>query len=462
MYYENEILHSEESTEGPRATKIVERDPFWIEAQELDMQAASIVNRRYRNFPKAAFMFEDSLSNITADIFTDTGVSITPDNGVNLIFARANASAGDAGVSPVLRATYNGAELGRSDINSSSQGGHWNGNEIGVMKVVDTSGLGEVKIQGHSNSPVNSTDIGAQQIISIPLGTMGLVEGVDYWYQEESDDTPFDIVWGDSGTDIKTAATLNWTAPENEAYLAFWYAEGAIQQTAGLGAYAVYFYEGENNITSHNMRSSGGIADFVYHSHAWAQAISISAGPASVSVRPRIWNQSGGTTAHFRRSRMLVIRASSILQGWGVGGQQEAAFPHFDPVTHGSGNAFATIPGYTQTYTPSVKEQVIVMAMMASESYDITPAKPAVPTYVLRDDTEGVDYATDFGEMINKVGNDCMTIAFAVKETSEPTTWKIKIRDANDNGVAFKDTPTKAGSENIHGLVLIFGLANKT
>ena len=291
-------------------------------------------------------------------------------------------------------------------------------------------------------------DVGAQQLMSIPLETMGLVEGVDYWY-EDGTDTPFIIDTGDGGA-IVTVATLNWTAPQDEVYLAFYYCESSQVTVALDGEYAVYHYLdthdpiGEINLTTHNARESTGVVENQWHTMPWVQAIGgISAGPNSISIRAQVWNGIGDLK--IRRARMFVIRESAITS-W----QQKRIATDFNPVADGDGDVFASMPDFTQTRTPPALEQTIVLAMMTSETAD---ANSTVPTYAIRDDTDGVNYAEDFGEIVLTTSNVTYSLAMAIKESAKQTTWKALIREANNTGNACNFTD---------GEVLIFGLKNKS
>ncbi len=404
------------------------------------MQAASIVNRRYRVVPRATYMFEDTIFNTTSNSFTDTGVSITPDNGKNLVFARANASAGAEGAdNSRLQVTYDGADFGTSLGNSSAQGGHWNAIDMGVMKLIDADGTAEVKIQAASFvDAVRSADVGAQQLLSIPMETMGLVEGVDYWYREESDDTPYLVTSGDE----ETVATLNFTVSNaSDQFVAFFYCETAMNSA---GQYSVKYYRDapSANLTSTNSREA--ISSDLFHTTPWVHKFGgMDAGANSISVRCR--RGTGTSDVLVRRSRMCIINVAAL-----AGAQEQRTPTDFDPRAgeDGAGDVFATMPGFNQIYTPSGLEQTIVLAMMTSETTDVTPPA-AVCTYRLRDTTDDVNYAEDFGEAIVGAGNVTFSLGMAVKETSKSTMWRVQIREANDTDNACNFT---------HGGVMVFGL----
>jgi hypothetical protein len=219
------------------------------------MQSASLVNRRYRAFPKAIYMFEDVVFNNYGLVYADTGVTITPDNGKNLVFGRASCSAGSEGPAHgILRVLYDGTEIGISDLWQQDTGGTWNSNDLGMIKIVDSSGAGEIKLQAKASASNRSVDVGTQQLLTIPLDTMGLVEGVDYWYQEEYEDgdSPSSIEWsagdndvfpwapGFASTNNVECSKLEWTAPETEVYLFFYSFESTMRFNIADGNHAVY------------------------------------------------------------------------------------------------------------------------------------------------------------------------------------------------------------------------------
>jgi hypothetical protein len=218
-------------------------------------------------------MFQDAgeLDNVSGATFGDTSIAITPDNGWNLVFVRAGCSAGSEGTtSTEIRATYAGTEIGVSEFYETGQDGHWNSNDFAMIKLVDTSGTDEVKIQAHGGSVGRSADVGAQQVLSIPLETMGLVEGVDYWYQEEYEGVDDDFNW-DSGdiapeslTSTVEISRLDWTAPDTEVYFVFWSCEAAMQLAGGApydGNYAIYqIYDNLGPKSVSSITESGGTA----------------------------------------------------------------------------------------------------------------------------------------------------------------------------------------------------------
>jgi hypothetical protein len=223
-------------------------------------------------------MFEDTIFNTTNTSPTDTGVAITPDNGKNLIFARANCSAGfEGGDAGTMQATYDGVEIGIAEGFHSEQGApgqlytsHWNANDFGMIKLVDTDGIAEIKARANANSGTRSINVGAQQLLSIPLESMGLVEGVDYWYQEEHEDTP--VEWKKGTTDIepydpatietrhREISRLEWTAPETEPYLTFFSFESDMSEFGGSQNYSIQLITGPPWKSISSITESGGTA----------------------------------------------------------------------------------------------------------------------------------------------------------------------------------------------------------
>ena len=245
------------------------------------MQAVSLVNQRWRNFPKATYFFEDVTFNTTSGTFVDTGVTITPDNGINLVFARANSSGGSEGVDAgVTRVTYDGVDIGRAELFLSDQGGHWNANDMSMLKLVDSSGTGDLKIQAHRTGGGRSIDVGSQQLLTIPLETMGLVEGVDYWQGEFHEgtgpgdpfkwDTGLDWLGADALTSMVEIARLNWTVPETEIYFMFYSWEAAMTNPVADATYAVYpMATGVDRIRSCGITSTGTTATVSQVGHGY-------------------------------------------------------------------------------------------------------------------------------------------------------------------------------------------------
>lgn len=245
------------------------------------MQSVVLVNQRWRNFPEARYMFEDNTFNTTSGTFVDTGVTITPDNGINLVFARANSSGGSEGVDAgVTRVTYDGVDIGRAELFLSDQGGHWNANDMGMLKLVDSSGTGDLKIQAHRTGGGRSIDVGSQQLLTIPLETMGLVEGVDYWQGEFHEgtgptdpfkwDTGLNWLGADALTSMVEIARLDFTAPETEIYFLFFSWESAMTNPVVDAAYAVYpMGTSTDRIRSCSITSSGTTATVTLVDHGY-------------------------------------------------------------------------------------------------------------------------------------------------------------------------------------------------
>ena len=79
------------------------------------MQSTTLVNRRYRDVPEAQFQFVDAIFNTQSTSYVDTGTSIIPRAGINLVLFRANSAAGAEGITlPSLKAQYAGADIGET------------------------------------------------------------------------------------------------------------------------------------------------------------------------------------------------------------------------------------------------------------------------------------------------------------------------------------------------------------
>jgi hypothetical protein len=228
-------------------------------------------------------MFEDAIFNTTSGSFVDTGVAITPDNGVNLVFARASSGAGPQGSdSGSLQVTYDGDDVGISEPVMNGTGGHWNSNDIGMIKLVTGDGVKELKLQAHPGSAGSrSIDVGAQQLLSIPLETMGLVEGVDYFRGEFFEGTgpgdPFQWEFGEDwqgNLNQKTAvieiARVDFTASETEVYLFFYSFESSLVIPVNDGTYALYpVATSTDRIRSCSITSSGTVATVTLVNHGY-------------------------------------------------------------------------------------------------------------------------------------------------------------------------------------------------
>jgi hypothetical protein len=374
-------------------------------------------------------VFEDAIFNTTSSTYVETGVSLTPEAGINVILFRANASAGSEGAaSPSLKATYAGSDIGESVDYENETGGHWNGIELAGWKVVDCDGVSEVKLLARRTTNERSTDVGAQQIISLPLGAWGLVEDTDYSLVQSEATTEI------TDANLTVVDTLNFTVPETGEYLVLWYAEGAMQENAGLGEYAVYGYVNEADPflkrNAHNSRESAGPtgAD-EFHTWMWSEMRTIQAGANSYTVRAQRWN--GISTLSVRRPRLLVISLAAFegtRQRWSSG---------TDVAT--TSNSFVEYTPFSWTHNSAQSEQVLVIMNCTTDlktTEHPSGSNDNVATYKIRDDTNGVDYATDYGERARDwVSNVQQTTAFALKEGAVgDTNWKIYIREANNTG----------------------------
>jgi hypothetical protein len=94
----------------------------------------------------------------------------------------------------------------------------------------------------------------------------------------------------------------------------------------------------------------------------------------------------------------------------------------------------------TQTYTPvNAGEQTLVFATMQMEAAT-NPGYPSshpltMCSCQIRDDTEGVNYATDFVNPSIAELNATQTFAMAVKDNNQTSaSWVIRGREPNDTG----------------------------
>lgn len=394
------------------------------------MQSATVVNRRFRDFSRAKFAFEDNIFTTTSTTFVETGVSLVPEAGINVILFRANASAGSlGGAAASLQATYAGSEIGSSELNKSIQGGHWNSIEFAGFRVIDSDGTSEVKINAKVIGGARNVDVGAQQIISLPLEGWGLVEDTHYSFFQ-SEDT-FQIT---SPTAV-IVDSMAFTVPTTGKYLVLWYAESAMAQNAGLGEYAIYGFVNEgdsfNNRSSHIAREApgtGSASDF--HTWFFSEIRTIQAGANSYSVRSLRWQ--GNTIVSVRKPRMIVISLDAF-QGTPKSGESFA-----DVAT--TSNSFVEIPALSRTFeSGSRSEQVLFIANCTGGQNTIEHpggSDANVATYKIRDATAGVDYATDSGErLIDISSNRTRATTFGLKENaSGSTVWQVFLREANNTG----------------------------
>jgi hypothetical protein len=391
------------------------------------------VNRRYRDFSRAKFQFEDALFNTTSQSYVETGVSITPEAGINVILFRANASAGSGVASPSLKAIYGEEDLGESIHNESVAGGHWNGIDLAGWKVVDCDGVSEVKLLARTNSSPTSVDVGAQQIISLPLGGWNLVLDTHYSLVQSEDTTEVDV----TSVDV-VIESLNFTVPTTGKYLVLWYAEAAMSEfPPGDGAYSIYGFVNDPGDSfprrnSSNQRDAPGFgAQDDFHSWMWSEIRTISAGANTYTVKGRRSN--GSLSVFVRRPRIIVISLDNVFEG-----TPQAGTTGTDTATQS--NSFVENSVVDKTHNSASSEQVLVIA---NQTVDYrTPAHPSggsnnnVATYKIRDNTDGVDYGTDSGERGKDWATNVIpTTVFALKEGAlGDTDWKVYIREANNNG----------------------------
>ncbi|KKN12444.1 hypothetical protein LCGC14_1016370, partial [marine sediment metagenome] len=364
--------------------------------------------------PPAMFQFEDTIFNTgLGGTYQETGVAIVPDSGLNLVFWRENASAGSEGTTGIdLKATYLGAELAEVGPLFSIQGGHWNASELMGFKIVDADGSSLVKL--HARTSSSSADVGAQQLISVPLGQMGLASGTDFWYDNGIEgDTNIPTTLGD----MTTVTSMPVNVTEAGPYLLMMSHDTKMPIVAADGRWAAYLYVNETNVSNHMAKeASPGVAE--YQNAPWAQVVNLAAGLNTIEIRAGKWTGIGAL--NMRRGRVCAIKGSSFDQMQGT-----RSFTDADSNT----DTFTEITALSQTYTPNQREQVLVIGVTNSFSDDLTGTK-AVATYKIRDDTDGVDYATDFGTPVGLLSSSIHAFSFALKEnTIDTTDWKMFIRE---------------------------------
>ncbi len=392
------------------------------------------------NTPPSTFQFEDTIFNTGTDnTYQETGVSIVPDSGLNLVLWRENASAGSEGTSAAdLKVTYSSSALAEVGPLFSIQGGHWNAGELMGFKVVDADGTSSVKLHARSTGGSRSLDVGAQQLISVPLAQMGLVSGTDFWYDngiEGDTNIPTTLNGTPSGMTTVTSMPVNVT--EAGRYLVMMSHDTKMQTVAAVGRWAAYLFVNETNVSNHMAKEATGVAE--YQNAPWAQTVNLVAGLNTIEIRAGKWTGTG--PLNMRRGRLCAIKGSSFDQLQGT-----RSFTDVDNNT----DTFTEITALSQTYTPNQREQVLVIGVTNSISDDLTGTK-AVATYKLRDDTDGIDYAIDWGTPAGDLNNSVPAFGFALKEnTIETTDWKMLIREPN--------LSTNTGSMN-HGAMVVWSLS---
>ena len=261
--------------------------------------------------PQALYSFEDAIyTTDTSASYEETGVSLTPAAGVNLVLFRANAGAGPAGsTGSKIKASYAGGDIAESTGNesSSASAGHWNNTEMSGFKIIDTTGADSVKIHAAATSSPRSAEVGAQQIISVPLEDLGLVEGTDYWFDNGSDS--FVAIPSASGTQVVKVTEIELTAPVTGPYLLLGHCEAKISNYPANVSYRVYYYVNESNISNHVARE-GDVSGTTSHTMPWAQVVNLTAGTNKVSVRVGRWNTTNAFS--YKRARIALINGDAF------------------------------------------------------------------------------------------------------------------------------------------------------
>ena len=238
--------------------------------------------------PPATFQFEDTIFNTgLGGAYQETGVSIVPDSGLNLVFWRENASAGSEGTSSIdLKATYAGSTLAEVGPLFSTQGGHWNAVELMGFKVVDADGSSLVKL--HARASSSSADVGAQQLISVPLGQMGLASGTDFWYDNGIEgDTNIPTTLGD----MTTVTSMPVNVTEAGPYLLMMSHDTKMALAAAVGRWAAYLFVNESNISNHMAKEATSVAE--YQNAPWAQVVNLATGLNTIEIRAGKWTGIG-------------------------------------------------------------------------------------------------------------------------------------------------------------------------
>ena len=307
------------------------------------------------------------------------------------------------------------------------QVGHWNDIELSGWKVIDCDGTSEVKLLALSNTGARSVDVGAQQLISLPLEGWGFVEDTHYFFQQSQGESVTEF--SEPSTTLVTIDTFNVSVPTTGLYLVLWYAEGAQVTAAALGEWVIYAAKDASLRSQHQARESTTLAD-EFHTFAFSEIRTLDAGANDLSIKARRWNGVGAVKV--KRSRIAVISMDAFKGTT----QQIASFT--DTLTTSNSFIENTVMARTHNSAPR-SEQVLVIVNQTSEGQT---SNSNVATYKIRDDTAGVDYATDSGERMRDFSsNVTSTMLFALKENAKGNTdWKVFLRNANNTGTDVKFT----------------------
>ncbi len=368
--------------------------------------------------PIATYAFDDSIITKTSTVYSNTGITITPETGWNLVFFRANA--GEGGICNFtelfLRVRYSGATVAEVSDDGNA-GGPWDTVDLAGFKLIDADGTSTVTVQGKLGTGSCDMDISSQQLISIPLEAMALTSGTDYWFHNGVD-TDFSISDPpDTSSDSIIISSVDLNVPVESEYLIFGY--GEVEEVTTRN-HTIEFFDNGSRISGNRVRTS---SSGFYRHFAYSQLITLTAGAHTITAEGFVF---ANFTSNTRRCRICVLRADSFNQIIDADGSQAA---NVDGI-------FTEMPTLTQEYTPNLAEQVLVIGYANSRTTDAT-APRAIPTYKIRDNTTGTDYATDFGGPIQTVtpGSVVPTMGFAIKDgASALTEWQMYIREANSAG----------------------------
>jgi hypothetical protein len=331
-----------------------------------------------------------------------------------------------------LKTTYDGADIGETAANSwgrTVEGNfdHWNSTEMTGFKVVDCNGSSSFDVLAKVLVGGSGVNVGSQQVISLPLEGWGLVENTDYWNHQ--DESVFTILSPVAQGPQVTTDTLNFTAPVTGQYLCLWSCEANLPEEFG-NSYSIDAYFNGARSTQGDTREGITAGPSTepdvgeYHTFMWSDIRTFTAGANNVEIRGQIKN-SWLADMLIRRRRMIVIDLSAF-----EGTPQTASVTDPNTVTT---STFTEMPDYSLTHTSASDEQVLVLLSLNTQDFTVPSV---IGTFKIRDDTEGVDYATDFGErQIEPHTEQINTIGFGLKEaTAGDTDWKAYIRCITYNG----------------------------
>ena len=335
--------------------------------------------------PRALGSFND----VTAT-YTNTGfetILTTPNlsSGLNLILYRGNTGLDPASVGVTnthIRALHGGGVMGLGGGDTTAKLGHASAAEVAGFKVVDSNGLTAVRFQTKiGTAGGNIGQYGALGVVAVPLEEMSLTSGTEYWYDNGTDTFVHDT----THTTFFEQASMSFTAPETGDYLILCQSEARAQVKVSIR----YLMDGVQ------MMTEGDTSNVSFESPFPASIIqTLTAGPHIISMEQK--TPSSFSDSH--RTRFFVLNTSAFDNIQGV----------TSSVNQNNGSTtFVKHNEFSQTYTPSQSEQLLVLGTMAYAAGN----DAGNIAYKLRNETDGEDYRVDSGQPIYQTGAASDTVS---------------------------------------------------